>query len=167
VATIEAAAADCDIVVTTGGTAAGPVDHLHPAIAALGGSFVVDAVAVRPGHPMALADLGSGRRARWLLGLPGNPQSAVVSLLTLGQPLIDSLLGVPEHPLATIALDAAAPAPDREHRLLACSRRGDRAAPAAHLGSAMLRGLAQSDGFAVLPPGGAAAGQEVPWLPLP
>jgi molybdopterin biosynthesis enzyme len=33
-------------------------------------------------------------------------------------------------------------------------------------GSAMLRGLAASTGYAVIPPGGAAPGDTVPWLPL-
>lgn len=167
VSAIEAASAASDVVITTGGTAAGPVDHLHPAVAALGGAFVVDAVAVRPGHPMTLADLGAHRRGRWLLGLPGNPQSAVVALLTLGQPLIDALLGVPAAPLTTITLAEQAPAPASEHRLLACIRTDDQATPVAHLGSAMLRGLARADGFAVLPPGGAVAGARVGWLPLP
>jgi hypothetical protein len=31
----------------------------------------------------------------------------------------------------------------------------------------MLRGLAAADGFAVLPPGGAADGDRVEWLGLP
>jgi hypothetical protein len=31
----------------------------------------------------------------------------------------------------------------------------------------MLRGFVKADGYAVLPPGGADAGQIVPWLNLP
>ncbi len=156
------AEARADIIVTTGGTAAGPVDHLHTAVAELGGTWVVDSVAVRPGHPMALARLGSG----WLLALPGNPQSAIVALLSLGKPLIESMLGrwSPELPVVTLGADAKAPA--HEHRLLACTL-GETAEPVAHLGSAMLRGLAAADGFAVLPPGGAVAGSRVRWLGLP
>ncbi len=168
---IAAAAVGADVVVTTGGTAAGPVDHLHPAVAALGGSFIVDAVAVRPGHPMALADLapggGGSGRAGWLLALPGNPHSAVVSLMTLGAPLLDSLLGRPAAAPAGATMAESATAPPHEHRLLACRLVDGRAVPVAHLGSAMLRGLAAADGFAVLPPGGAGAGQQVVWLPLP
>jgi molybdopterin molybdotransferase len=157
------ASAAADVVVTTGGTAAGPVDHLHAAVAALGGEFLVDSVAVRPGHPMALARLETA----WLLGLPGNPQSAVVSLLSLGQPLLDSMLGRPAPVLPEVDLESSAPAPPREHRLLACRLSDGRALPVAHLGSAMLRGLAAADGFAVLPPGGAGAGERVAWLALP
>lgn len=160
---IAAAAGGADVIITTGGTAAGPVDHLHPAVSELGGRFVIDAVAVRPGHPMALAQLGDA----WLLGLPGNPQSAIVSLLTLGAPLLDSLLGRPAEVLQTVTLSHGAPAPKHEHRLVACTARSGTATPVAHLGSAMLRGLSMADGFAVLPPGGAVAGQQVPFLPLP
>lgn len=154
--------ARADIVVTTGGTAAGPVDHLHTAVAQVGGQWVVDSVAVRPGHPMALARLGDG----WLLALPGNPQSAIVALLSLGKPLVESMLGRWDPALPVVILGSAAQAPPHEHRLLAC-RLAEQAHPVAHLGSAMLRGLAAADGFAVLPPGGADAGQQVAWLALP
>ncbi len=181
VAAIRAARATCDVVLTTGGTAAGPVDHLHAAVEALGGELVVDSVAVRPGHPMALAQFASeagtysggdaARQAdghvRWLVALPGNPMSAVVALLTLGAPLFDALLARPPAPLTRVTLGADAAAPAREHRLLACTLAGHEAHPVAHLGSAMLRGLAHADGFAVLPPGGGARGDHVEWLPLP
>ncbi|KOG87017.1 molybdopterin biosynthesis protein, partial [Streptomyces varsoviensis] len=46
-----------DVVVTTGSTAAGPVDFLHEALAEAGARLLVDSVAVRPGHPMLLAEL--------------------------------------------------------------------------------------------------------------
>lgn len=163
VAALREAAASADVVMTTGGTAAGPVDHLHAAVTEIGGRFVVDSVAVRPGHPMALAQVAQA----WLLALPGNPQSAIVSLLSLGQPLFDALLGRSSGDLPQVALSQAATAPAHEHRLLACELSGITAAPVQHLGSAMLRGLATADGFAVLPPGGAAAGASVAWLALP
>ncbi len=163
VAALREAAELADVVMTTGGTAAGPVDHLHGAVTAIGGSFIVDSVAVRPGHPMALARLQHG----WLLALPGNPQSAIVSLLSLGQPLFDGLLGRDRHELPQVTLAQAAAAPAHEHRLLACELHGVTATPVGHLGSAMLRGLARADGFAVLPPGGAADGDTVAWLALP
>ncbi|HEV8175558.1 MAG TPA: molybdopterin molybdotransferase MoeA, partial [Actinoplanes sp.] len=70
-----------DVVCTTGGTMHGPVDHLHPALAALGAEYIVNTVAVRPGYPMLLARIpGADGRPRFLAGLPGNPQSAVIAL---------------------------------------------------------------------------------------
>ncbi|MCU0277836.1 MAG: molybdopterin molybdotransferase MoeA [Candidatus Nanopelagicales bacterium] len=160
---IRLAASEADVVITTGGTAAGPVDHLHTAVAELGGTFIVDSVAVRPGHPMALAQLPDAR----LLALPGNPQSAIVALLTLGSPLFDSLSGRVPSPLPEVTMGEAAKAPVGEHRLLAAGLVAGVVHPVAHLGSAMLRGLAAADGFAVLPPGGSAAGDHVAWLGLP
>ncbi len=159
-----AAVGDADLVVTTGGTAAGPVDHLHSAIAAVGGQLVVDSVAVRPGHPMLLARLGE---CQWLLGLPGNPQSAVVALLSLGGPLLARLFGQSFVALDDVVLAENVTAPSRETRLVLSTLYSGVATPTAHLGSAMLRGLAASDGFAVVPPGGSAAGDTVGWLPLP
>ena len=160
---IRQAAATADVVMTTGGTAAGPVDHLHTAVAQLEGTFLIDSVAVRPGHPMALAQMADA----WLLGLPGNPQSAIVALLSLGAPLIDSLRGRAESPLPTVTLTHDTRAPAHEHRLVASRLAGGEATPVAHLGSAMLRGLAVADGFVVLPPGGAHSSDVVGWLGLP
>ena len=90
------AASAADVVLTTGGTAAGPVDHLHAAIAQCGGEVVIDSVAVRPGHPMLAATLDRGRA--WLVGLPGNPQSAIVTLMSLGAPILAGLAGRPALP---------------------------------------------------------------------
>lgn len=160
---IREACAGADIVMTTGGTAAGPVDHVHTAVRQLGGEFVVDSVAVRPGHPMALARIDDA----WLLALPGNPQSAIVALMSLGQPLIASMLGRTPADLAHVTLGRDTKAPDHEHRLLASTLDDGVATPVQHLGSAMLRGLAAADGFAVIPPGGAAVGAQVRWLALP
>ncbi|MFC6239599.1 molybdopterin molybdotransferase MoeA [Longivirga aurantiaca] len=155
---------DVDLVVTTGGTAAGPVDLLHRAIEALAGRLVVDSVAVRPGHPMLLARLAH-RVA--LLGLPGNPQAAVAALLTLGAPLVDALLGRPLAVLDQVRSREALAAPGRATRLV-LARRGDAGAIAvAHQGSAMLRGLAEADGYLVVPTGGCAADDRLAWLPLP
>ncbi|MFJ7987674.1 molybdopterin molybdotransferase MoeA [Streptomyces sp. NPDC096351] len=46
-----------DLVLTTGGTAAGPVDHVHGVLEKAGATLLVDGVKVRPGHPMLLARL--------------------------------------------------------------------------------------------------------------
>ena len=111
---------------------------------------------------------GAGRSGhRRLLALPGNPQSAIVALLSLGVPLFESLSGRTAQPLPEVRLGEAAKAPATEHRLLASRLVDGVAVPVAHLGSAMLRGLAAADGFAVLPPGGSDAGDDVAWLSLP
>ncbi|AXQ55999.1 molybdopterin molybdotransferase MoeA [Streptomyces koyangensis] len=86
------AASEADLVVTTGGTASGPVDFVHPTLERLGADLLVDGVAVRPGHPMLLARTAPGQH---LVGLPGNPLAAVCGLLTLVVPLLRGLAGAP------------------------------------------------------------------------
>ncbi|MCU0264215.1 MAG: molybdopterin molybdotransferase MoeA [Candidatus Nanopelagicales bacterium] len=160
------AAAAADVVLTTGGTAAGPVDHLHEAIARCDGEVVVDSVAVRPGHPMLAATVERGRT--WLVGLPGNPQSAIVTLMSLGAPILAALAGRPALPdLAVMTSAEAVGAPAHEDRLVLGRLVDGAFVPGTHLGSGMLRGLASATGFAVLPPGGVDAGDTVRWLPLP
>ncbi|MDQ1656638.1 MAG: molybdopterin molybdotransferase [Cryptosporangiaceae bacterium] len=162
---IASAAEQSDVVVTTGGTMHGPVDHLHPALAELGGEYVVDTVAVRPGFPMLVASLPGGK---WLVGLPGNPQSAVVALVTLVAPLLAGLRGAALPELASVRLAADVPGRgDFTHLALARLTR-DGAEPLAHAGSAMLRGVARADGFVVVRPGATArAGDFADLAPLP
>jgi molybdopterin molybdotransferase len=57
--------------------------------------------------------------------------------------------------------------PKHETRLALARLDGTAATAVAHLGSAMLRGLADADGLAVIPPGGAARRDAVRWLALP
>jgi molybdopterin molybdotransferase len=171
VAAIRDALAIADVVCTTGGTMHGPVDHLHPALAELGAEYVVNTVAVRPGFPMLLARVpGPDGRFRFLAGLPGNPQSAVIALVTLVAPLLAGLHGRELPTLPKVELTA--PVPGRggftHLALAALDQDGRRATPAGHVGSAMLRGLATADGFVVIRPDTtAAAGDLVPFHPLP
>lgn len=160
----ELRAARTDLIITTGGTAAGPVDHLHRALQDVGARLVVDSVAVRPGHPMLLATLPEHRH---LLGLPGNPQAAIAALLSLGQPLIARLLHRPTPRLGTTTSDAAFGAPPNATRMVLAHLGPHGAVAVRFLGSGMLRGLATADGYVIVPPGGSQPGEPLPWLPLP
>jgi molybdopterin molybdotransferase len=153
-------ACTADLIVTTGSTARGPVDHLHGALAATGARLLVDGVAVRPGHPQLLALLPDGRP---LAGLPGNPLAAATAVLTLVEPLVGCLHAALPRPGRTVRLAQEVPAGAEATRLVPV--RGGH--PVLYAGPAMLRGLAVADGMAVVPPGGAAAGAEVELLPLP
>ena len=152
-----------DLIITTGGTAAGPVDHLHNAIVDAGGRFVIDAVLVRPGYHQLMAKIGN----QFLIGLPGNPQSAVIGLLSLAVPFISGANGQDLPALETCQISTDLKGPAREVRLALCSLVSNIATPLEHLDSSMLRGFVKADGYAVLPAGGAEAGQIVPWLDLP
>lgn len=148
-----------EIVLTTGGTAAGPVDHVHDVLGTLGAQLLVDGVAVRPGHPMLLARLPDGRLH---VGLPGNPLAAVAGILTLVDPLLRGATG--RGPAGRqLVLEVPLRGHPRDVRLvpLADGR------PTDHDGPAMLRGLASADAVAVVAPGGCAAGEPLTVLPLP
>ncbi|WP_198954680.1 molybdopterin molybdotransferase MoeA [Kineosporia sp. R_H_3] len=149
-----------DVVVTTGSTARGPVDHLHAVLAAAGARLVVDGVAVRPGHPMLLAVLPDGRP---LVGLPGNPLAAVSGLLTLLDPVVAALHARPAPPRSVVRLAERVEAGAEATRLVPLHA----GRPALFAGPGMLRGLATADVVAVVPPGGAGAGDEVEALTLP
>ncbi len=97
---IAAAAADADLVITSGGVSAGRFDTVPAAIESLGGTTVFHKLAIRPGKPVLLAQLPEGR---WLLGLPGNPMAVAVGLRFIGVPLLRALsgLGAEQWPLAT------------------------------------------------------------------
>ncbi|GAA3393984.1 molybdopterin molybdotransferase MoeA [Cryptosporangium minutisporangium] len=161
------AAAQSDLVLTTGGTMHGPVDHLHPTLATLGASYVVDTVAVRPGFPMLTATL-PGPGAGWLVGLPGNPQSAVIGLVTLAAPLLAGLSGAPLPPLASVQLANDVPGRGTFTHLALARLTPDGAVTLPHAGSAMLRGVAGADGFVIVRPGTSApTGTRVDFVPMP
>jgi molybdopterin molybdotransferase len=149
-----------DVIITTGSTSAGPTDVLHPVLGAVGARLLVDSVAVRPGHPMLLAELPScpSGQPRWLIGLPGNPLAAIAGLMTLALPLLRRLGGHPCPAPRLLALDTAIPGHPRDVRLLPATVLNGRAAVLPFDGPAMLRGVALADALAVVPPGGAAAG---------
>lgn len=154
-----------DVVITTGGTARGPADHIRAAVADLGGRWLADGVAVRPGHPMKLGRLADGRS---LVALPGNPLAAVSGLVTLAWPLLDAMAGRPAHRRVTRPLAEHVDASPSAHRLVP----GEMVDGVVHLttrrGPAMLSGMATADVLAVIPPGaGAEAGTGVEVLPLP
>ncbi|MCU1596244.1 MAG: moaA2 [Frankiales bacterium] len=163
-ATARAFEVDADLVLSTGGTAAGPVDHVHAALGSTCATVLVDGVAVRPGHPMVLARLADGRP---FIGLPGNPLSACVTLLTLVAPVLDALRGLPPVDLPTVVLAEPVSGRDPDERLLPVVLGPDGAVSVPHIGSAMLRGLSLAHGVAVIPPGGAARGDLLRWMRLP
>ncbi|MGW6143724.1 molybdopterin molybdotransferase MoeA [Streptomyces sp. NPDC055140] len=158
-----------DVVVTTGSTAAGPVDFLHATLEEAGARLLVDAVAVRPGHPMLLAELlpTPDGRTRRLVGLPGNPLAAVAGTVTLAAPLLRRLGGHADAEPCRMRAAAPLPGHPRDTRLLPVHRTDHAVAPLPFDGPAMLRGLAFADGLAVVPPGGVPAGATAEVLEVP
>lgn len=79
----------CDLVLSVGGASVGEKDLVKPAIEALGGTLDLWRVRMKPGKPVALADL----KERPVVCLPGNPVSAFVVFTLLVSPLIRGLQG--------------------------------------------------------------------------
>ena len=103
-----------DLVIVTGGASVGDHDLARPMFAPHGLELLIDKVAIKPGKPVWLGRAGG----RWVLGLPGNPTSALVTATLFLRPLLAALLGQdPARALRWRRLPLAAPLPavnDRE-----------------------------------------------------
>jgi molybdopterin molybdotransferase len=80
-----------DILVTLGGASVGDYDLTQQALGAVGMELAFWKIAMRPGKPLMHGRIGEMR----ILGLPGNPVSAIVCALLFLQPLMRALLGDP------------------------------------------------------------------------
>lgn len=88
VAALDAAAADADLIVSSGGVSVGRYDFVRAAVAELG-SVDLWKVAMQPGKPVVAGDV-SGTK---FLGLPGNPVSVHVTFEQFVRPAIRAMLG--------------------------------------------------------------------------
>jgi molybdopterin molybdotransferase len=82
--------ADCDLIVTVGGASVGDYDLVKPALTELGLELAVESVNLRPGKPTWFGKLADGRR---VLGLPGNPASALVCAELFLRPVLLAMQG--------------------------------------------------------------------------
>ncbi|WP_454252178.1 molybdopterin molybdotransferase MoeA [Pseudomonas sp. R151218B TE3479] len=77
------AAAECDVLITSGGVSVGEEDHLKQAIETLG-SIDLWRLAIQPGKPLAFGDV----EGKPWLGLPGNPSAALITALIVVRPFL-------------------------------------------------------------------------------
>jgi molybdopterin molybdotransferase len=171
IAAAAAAARGADLLVTTGGASVGEHDLVQQALGPRGFALDFWKIAMRPGKPLIWGRLGEVP----LLGLPGNPVSALVCGVLFLCPAIDRLAGLPAAPARFLPglLGTALPANDRREDYLRAMVSRDAAGrlvatPAPRQDSSMLRILAGSDALlrrAPLAPA-AAAGDSVELLLL-
>jgi molybdopterin molybdotransferase len=171
-ATVEALrVAEGDLVVTVGGASVGDHDLVRAAAEALGLSLRVASVAVRPGKPTFFGVLADGRR---LLGLPGNPASAMVCAELFLKPLIAAYLGA-DAAVRMMSAKLAEPLPangPREHWMRAqldVEEGVVLARPYRDQDSSLVSVFARADALVKRQAGApaAAAGDVVEALPLP
>jgi molybdopterin molybdotransferase len=87
------AAAENDLIVTSGGVSVGDEDHVKPAVEAEG-SLLMWRIAMKPGRPLAFGKVGAGERQAAFIGLPGNPVSSFVTFLIFVRPFLLKTQGV-------------------------------------------------------------------------
>ena len=80
---------DADLIIPIGGASVGDYDFVKPAFLAEGGVIAFEKIAVRPGKPTWFGRMGGAR----IVGLPGNPASALVTAALFVQPLVRRLAG--------------------------------------------------------------------------
>jgi molybdopterin molybdotransferase len=68
-----------DLLVVTGGVSAGKYDLVKPALRELGVTFRFERVRIQPGQPTAFGTAAGGKP---VVGLPGNPGSSLITLLS-------------------------------------------------------------------------------------
>ncbi|TNB83317.1 molybdopterin molybdotransferase MoeA [Pseudomonas sp. Fig-3] len=109
------AAAECDVLLTSGGVSVGEEDHLKQAIEALG-SVDLWRLAIQPGKPLAFGEVAG---KPWI-GLPGNPSAALITALIVVRPFLFRAQGMDEVLPVPLQLPAGFdwPKPNRRRQYL-------------------------------------------------
>ena len=102
-ATLEAAVAQADVVLTSGGVSVGDADYTRDVLATLG-EVGFWKVAMRPGRPFAFGALRrpGGQAPSWLFALPGNPVAALVGFYVFAREALLQLAGAEPEPLPVL-----------------------------------------------------------------
>ncbi|MBU6500157.1 MAG: molybdopterin molybdotransferase MoeA, partial [Rhodospirillales bacterium] len=165
------ATTDCDLLVTTGGASVGEHDLVQGALQSVGMVLDFWKIAMRPGKPLMHGRLG----ALPMIGLPGNPVSALVTAILFVLPAVARLAGLPGETLPSTQAELATPLAANDQRAdhlrarLAPRDGGlPLASPFDRQDSAMLRLFTQADALILRPPHAPplAAGATVPIIRL-
>ncbi|EAP84567.1 gephyrin-like molybdotransferase Glp [Sulfitobacter sp. EE-36] len=159
-------AQDADLIITIGGASVGDHDLVAPVAAQMGMDQSFYKVAMRPGKPLMAGRL----RDVPMIGLPGNPVSAMVCGTVFVVPVLRKMLGLPAAPAARIDLPLGVDLPangPREHYMRAMLRDGA-VLPEDNQDSSLLGILSRADVLMVRPPqdGARTAGEIIGCIPL-
>jgi len=164
-----------DLILLNAGSSAGAEDFSAKVVEKLG-TLLVHGVAVRPGHPVILGTIDRGQQMVVngsssivpIIGVPGYPVSAALTVDIFVEPIIAKWLGRPalELPVetATLTRKLVSPPGDDDYVRVAVGKVGDKllAAPLSR-GAGVITSLVQADGLALIPSGvqGMEAGEQV------
>ncbi len=155
---LAAAAADHDLVLTSGGISAGEADHVRNAVESIG-RLVFWRVAIKPGRPVAMAVIPAANRSASaaFVGLPGNPVAVFVTFVRVVRPLLLRLSGALPEPLVAMPARATFSYKKRKGRReyvrVALRAAADGAIEAVKYeqdGAGVLTSLTETDGLAEL-----------------
>lgn len=171
IAAAAASVAGADMLVTTGGASVGEHDLVQAALATQGFELDFWKIAMRPGKPLIAGRLGPVA----VLGLPGNPVSALVCAVLFLVPALERLQGLPGDPPRTMRAVLGGPLRANDHRadhLRAVLQPGTAGMPIAtahaRQDSSMLGVLSRSGALILRAPHAPAldAGAEIDIIPL-
>ncbi len=162
-----------DILVISGGASVGDHDLVRPALEAAGVTLAVHKVAMRPGKPMFFGTRIVDGKTQRIVGLPGNPVSAIIVARVFLIPLIAKMLGHCDT-MPTLAAKLATPLAangPRQHfmrAILDTTTLPARVSPLESQDSSMTSILARANALIVVPPDAPAmpAGTDVPVIRL-
>ncbi len=147
---VEAALSACDVLVTIGGVSVGEHDVVKDALEAAGVRLDFWRVAIKPGKPLAVGTRGDAV----VIGLPGNPVSAMITFALFGVPLLRAMQGdAAPHP-RTRRARLGAPLVRKPGRLELARARLDQAGVVTLLpnqASGAIVGLCRADVLACIP----------------
>jgi molybdopterin molybdotransferase len=156
-----AKAAGANVLVTTGGASVGDHDYVQEALKNSGVKIDFWKIAMRPGKPF----MYGRRKGQHVLGLPGNPVSALVCARLFLKPLLDALNGLtPSEDLVEARLGAPMKENDTRQDYVRASLSigadGTRVAiPFSKQDSAMQRTFREAGALIVRPPHAPAASE--------
>jgi molybdopterin molybdotransferase len=161
-ATLRAALPESDVLVVSAGSSVGARDETAASIASLGEPGIwCHGLAFRPGKPTLLADCGGVP----VIGLPGNPRSALVVFRLIGTPIVRMVGGCtdpPPEPTVRARLERDLPSAAGRLDVVQVRLEAGDAVPLFG-SSSLLSILTAADGYVVVPEAatGLAAGSEV------
>ena len=171
-ASMAAGAVGADLLLTSGGASVGDHDLVQSVLGGIGFELDFWKIAMRPGKPLIFGRIGETP----VLGLPGNPVSALVCAMIYLRPALAHMLGISNGDEANPTARLAEPLEENDERqdYLRARLSGDGAGgltvtPFPRQDSSMLAMLARADCLIVRPPRAPAApaGEAVEVMPIP